>query len=231
MLKFTITYKGEEFTRQIKTSFDDVTNKDLHTIPSEKPRELIKHFSDLTAEEVKRLSANQVNTLVDLLDFIYEEPTLLPIEKEIDVAREAWSKIEQAKARLKDFKIYKHSFEIAEIYFGEEIWSWEMGKIYSQTAQIVNSINLFLNRYKDLYQDKGYTEEELEAGVEALESFGVGAIRHGLASGDITKFEQIEKTDAETVYFTLLYNKAVAMYQEELSKIKQRSNVNSQPNS
>lgn len=181
----------------------------------------------MTKEEVDSLSASQIVSLMPLLEFINDIPDKLDVKREVKVGSESWKKFEIARQKTKREKQYYIAFDICEVYFGDEIWSWSLSLIYGQCLQILDSMSVFLERYKDLNNDKGYSEDEIDAGVEELETFGVGAIRHGLANGDITKFEAIENMDAETVYFTLLYNKAVANYNERYKEVLDRQkNVN-----
>lgn len=93
-------------------------------------------------------------------------------------------------------------------------------------------MSVFLERYKELTEDNEPDADQLEAGIKGLESFGVGAIRYSLAQGDVTKYEQVEQMSAESIYFTLLYEKAKNEYTERLKEIYDRQNgINTRKNS
>jgi len=217
-----VNFKVQGESRQILSLWEDVSVAKLHTFP-DAPRDQIKHFSNLTDQEVKALNSDQVLAFMSILEFMEDEPKGAKVKKDINVAGESWGKIERAKMALQSRNKWSYCVELCVIYFGDKALTWSIGLIYGQSINILNSLSVFLERYKDLNDNKGYSEQEIDAGVKDLESFGVGAVRYSLASGDLTKYADIEDKDAETVYFHLLYSKAVAMYQERLSEIKKLS--------
>ena len=44
-----------------------------------------------------------------------------------------------------------------------------------------------------------------------------------LANGDVTKYESILDTPAETIFFTLLFEKDKAEFEKKLTEIRQRN--------
>ncbi|GEM_PF-2610109 len=210
--------------RQIASTWADVSVAKMHTSPNT-PREVIRHFSNITEDECKALTSDQVLALMAILEFLEDEPANIKIKEVVDVAGGSWGKCERTKIAITQRNPWSMSVEVCVIYFGNNALKWSVGQIYGQSKQIINSLSVFLERYKDLNDSKGYTENEINAGVKDLETFGVGAVRYSLANGDLTKYKAIEETDAETVYFTLMYSKAVAMYQERLNEENKMSNT------
>lgn len=81
----------------------------------------------------------------------------------------------------------------------------------------------FYDRFKKLSEYE-HDPEELEAGVEIFDKYGFFSTLHSLADGDITKYELILETEADTVFMTLLYNKDKREYEERLKEIYKAQN-------
>ena len=217
---------------KIPSKHSEITGRQLHSIKEDKPKAIIKAITDVPHEIVDQLSHQAVMQLYGILEFIYEMPNDAKIKEMIKVSSEAWLKIELAKQALETKNEPYIVAEVSRIYFGEEALDWDVSFLYGQTAQIIDSIGVFLERYRELYEDNEPDPDQLEAGIKGLESFGVGAIRYILAQGDVTKYEKIEQMSAESIYFTLLYEKAKNEYTDRLKEIYERQNgINSRKNS
>lgn len=209
----------------IATCYEDINAKQLHSIENEKPKSIIKA---LTSIDVDKIDSKSIIALYQILNFVESEPIMKRYKKDINVASESWLKLELTKQALATQNRFFYVVEVSRIYFGDEVFDWSLHVIYAQTTQILHSFNLFLERYKELNERDEYDDDQLEAGVKGLETFGAGAIRYSLAKGDVTKYEAIENMSAEAVYFTLLYERAVSMYQEKYDQIKSRQRNASQ---
>jgi len=218
----TIKINGSDY--KIPTSFEDVTPKQLHELPDTKPKTLISELTDISHELIEKMTSEQVVQLDTLLSFVHEQPNELLIKEEVSVGKKEWIHLEMTKQALETKNEPFIAVEVARRYFGEEVFDWSPALVYGQTAQILHSLSLFLERYKELNDSDPYDDDQLEAGVKGLESFGVGAIRYALAKGDVTKYEEVEKMSAEAVYFTLLYEKAQSEYSSRLKEIYDRQN-------
>ena len=217
---------------KIPSKHSEITGRQLHSIKEDKPKAIIKALTDVPHEIIDQLSHQAVMQLYGILEFIYEMPNDAKIKEVIKVSSEAWLKIELAKQALETKNEPYIVAEVSRIYFGEEALDWDVSFLYGQTAQIIDSIGVFLERYRELYEDNEPDPDQLEAGIKGLESFGVGAIRYSLAQGDVTKYEKIEQMSAESIYFTLLYEKAKNEYTDRLKEIYERQNgINSRKNS
>ena len=227
-----IKIKIADIDYQVMNEWKDLTPSILHCIKSMKPIDLIPILSDIPKNVIERLSDQSLLSIYQIVSFIEESPPGLTINKPIDVASESWKNLELAKEALKTQSPPFLAVEISGIYFGEDVLNWPINLVYGQTYQILESLNVFLNRYKDLSDSEPYDDDQLEAGVKGLETFGVGAIRYSLAKGDPTKYDKIESMKAEDVYFTLLYEKGVNEYQKRLKGIYDRQNgISSRKNS
>lgn len=219
-------------TYSIPSKATEVTAKQLHSIRSDKPKEVIKALTDVPLDILNRLQSEAVLSLYDLLSFIYEPPHNPKLKEEINVGSEAWLKLELARQAMQINVEPYIIVEVSRIYFGDQVFDWPFNYLYGQTSQIIQSMSVFLERYKELTEDNEPDADQLEAGIKGLESFGVGAIRYSLAQGDVTKYEQVEQMSAESIYFTLLYEKAKNEYTERLKEIYDRQNgINTRKNS
>ncbi len=207
----------------IASSWNDVDAHKLLKLKDNKPITYLDVLSDIPIEVIQNMNTKHILSLYQLCQFVDVPPHETNIEKEINVGENSWKQFENARDAIKTSSIPYMTAQLSGIYFGEEIYKWDMGKLYGQSLQIYQSIALFLERYKEL-NDSDYNDDQLEAGVKGLETFGVGAVRYSLAKGDATKYKQIEELSAEQVYFTLLYEKALSEYQERLKKIYDRQN-------
>lgn len=224
-----IEISGREY--KIPSKHSEINGRQLHSIREDKPRAIIKALTGIPHDVVDKLSNQSVMQIYGILEFIYEMPNDAIIKKEVKVSAEAWLKIELAKQALETKNEPYIIAEVSRIYFGDKALDWDIRFLYGQTAQIIYSIGVFLERYRELYEDNEPDDDQLEAGIKGLESFGVGAIRYSLAQGDVTKYEQIEQMSAESIYFTLLYEKAKNEYTDRLKEIYERQNgINSRTN-
>ena len=220
MIKVKVS--GKSYT--IKNSWKDLDAKTLHGIRSLKPVDLICSLSDIPITLLEQLNDANLLALYGLVDFVTETPPFYETKKDIDVSAESWKKLEATKEAVKTNIAPYIAVQVAGIYFEDEVYKWPLSLVYGQTYQILESLNVFLARYSELNDGDPYDDDQLEAGVKGLETFGVGALRYSLAKGDVTKYEKIEAMNAEDVYFTLLYEKAQNEYQKRLKIIYDRQN-------
>lgn len=229
MIKVKIANK----TYKVKNQWKDLTPSVLHSITSKIPIDVVRSMSNIPSEILDQLDANSILSLYQLCSFVLEDYTLpIKIVKPINVGEETFKKVELAKQSLQRGINPYTAVSLCGIYFGEKVYKWRLSAIYGQAYQILNSLSVFLERYKELSEGNEYTDDELEAGVQGFETFGVGAVVISLANGVPSEEKFIEESKAEWIYFKLLYNKGVAKYQKELKRIYDRQNgINSRNNS
>lgn len=208
---------------KVPTNFDDVNAKQLHGLTDLKPKTLIENLTEIPSNLVDLMTADQVIQVSDLLSFVESQPVMAQIKEEINVGSESWRKLELTKQVLSKPEPYI-AVEVSRLYFGDQVFEWSAELLYGQTAQILQSLSVFLERFKELNEQDEYDPDDLEAGIKGLESFGVGAIRYSLAKGDVTKYDAIEQMDAESIYFTLLYEKAKGEFLRRKEIIIKRQN-------
>jgi hypothetical protein len=206
----------------IPNKFEDVTPKQLHSLTDLKPKTLIHKLTDIPEKSIDSLTSSQIMSLYLLLSFVEEAPAIVRVKEQIDVGQEAWRKFELVKQNIVGKTQPYIAVEVSRIYFGDQVFEWSIPLLYGQSEQILSSFAVFLERYKELNQGDGYDDDQLEAGVKGLETFGVAGIRYSLAKGDVTKYEQIENMKAEDIYITLFYEKAQKEYSDRYGEILER---------
>lgn len=215
----------------IKTSFNEVTVADLLKIVRHTPREVLAALSDIPPDKLSGLSSEDVLALYELVAFVEDlgevalclRPDVeLP---EVDVAGATFEKLELAKKRTLEIKQpYRLFIELVKIYFGEGLLAGPAVPCLALGAWIYQDLNLFFERFKDLGAEPP-TEEEEEAGIEALHSFGPYGIAENLAAKYGAKPFEVFQWSAEEVYLELTYQLAKNRYQDNLREIEKRKNV------
>jgi hypothetical protein len=229
MIKIKIANK----TYKVRNQWKDLTPSVLHSITSKVPFDVVRSMSDIPTDLLDQLDANSILSLYELCAFVLEDYTLpIKVVKQINVGEETFKKVELAKQAIQRGVNPYTAVSLCGVYFGEVVYKWRLSSIYGQTYQILNSLSVFLERYKELSEGNEYNDDELEAGVQGFETFGVGAVIIGLANGVPSEEKFIEESKAEWVYFKLLFAKAQSKYQKELKRIYDRQNgINTRNNS
>lgn len=215
----------------IKTSFKELTVADLRRIKNHSPREVILALSDIPQEKLFKLNTEQILSLYELVAFIEDidealeyVPADLSIP-EIDTGSESFEKCELAKMKAQSIKHYYLLLpEIVRIYLGEDHLQGSAIECLAKGAVILENLNSFLERFKDLGGEDP-TEEQQEAGIEALHSFGTYGIVEGIAQRYHCKPYDVYQWSAEEVYMDMLYQQAKGRYQENLREIENRKTV------
>lgn len=215
----------------IKRCFNDVTVEDLLKIEKHTPRQVLTALSSLTEEDVAKLSSEEVLALyevVSYIDDVAEIAARVPLDFEappIDVAASTFEKAELAKMKLSQIKQpYKLFLELVRIYLGAEALTGPAVPALATGALILQDLTTFFERFKDLTAEAP-TEEELEAGVEALHSFGPYGIVESIAAKYHVRPYDVFQWTAEEVYLELTYQMTKARYQENLREIERRKSA------
>lgn len=218
----------------IKSSFDECTLSEIESITNQLT--LITTLTDITQDEFDRMEQASRDAIIELLGF-YNDYESMPIPdpfKQMDAAEETYEKIEEAKQVLEYKKELKTFIKLARIYMPIQwIESNSVLNVISQGLQIYQSIELFLERHKEL-NDRNPDESEddyEEAGVEAIHSYGVFGIIYSICDGKPWLYNQLLKCSAEEVYMTMRYSKDKATFDRNLFKIKSRKSGNLSGNS
>jgi hypothetical protein len=212
----------------IKTSFKDLTAEDLRLITDDTPRGLIAALSNLTAEEVANLTATEVLALYELVSFVEdlsEAGAALPPGADlpdVDVASDTFEKAELAKLKIGTLKKpYRLFPELVRIYYGEELLTGPASTCLALGALIYQDLAALVERFKDLAGEPP-TDEEEEAGVAALHTFGPYGLAESIAAKYHLRPYDVFKWSAEEVYLELTYQLAKSRYQDNLREIERR---------
>jgi hypothetical protein len=215
----------------IKNSFKTVTAEDLLRIRLHTPREVVSALSGLTPKEAQAITPEVVLALYELysfLDDVSEAALHVPPDWQppnVDVAAESFEKIELAKRSLSSgLAPYRLFLDLVKIYFGADYVTGPAAPLIALGALIHQDLNQFFERFKDLAGEPP-TEEEQEAGIEALHSFGPYGIAENIAAKYGCKPYEVFKWGAEEVYLELTYQLAKNRFQENLREIERRKSA------
>ena len=201
---------------------------ELMAIQDTSPRGLLQALSDDKQDIFYDLTPDEIAVLYPIVSFLDDPQEALAYLShdfqipEIDIASESFDKIELArKIGVKQKKAFKILPELARVYFGNE--DRPASEAMALGAVVLEQMQSFFERFKDLQADKP-SEEEIEAGIEALHSFGPYGIAEGIAAKYGCRPLDVFAWSAEEVYMNLLYNQAKNRYQENLRNIENRKN-------
>jgi hypothetical protein len=214
----------------MKGSYKDLTVEDLKAIKGDAPRDLIAALCGVPRGLIDRIGTADVLALYEIAQFV-EDPAeiaaaLRPGDylPEPDIANAAWQKVELARLRASTHKSRARLLpELVRIFYGPELLTGPAAPCMALGAMILNGLVLFLERFKDLGGEKP-TDEQLEAGVESLHSFGPYAIADQLGEKYGVRPYEIFDWAAEEVYMSLLFDQAKSKYQQNFSDIERRKN-------
>ncbi len=212
----------------IKISFKQITVADLLAIEQESPRGIVAALSSLTPRQAARLTETEVLALYEIVSFIddpLEIALALPPDwqpPEIDVTTDSFEKAELAKIKMGQFKAsYRLLPALAGVYLGEPDLTGPAAPLLAAGAIVLDQLASMFERFKDL-QGEGPTDEQKEAGIEALHTFGPYAIAEGIADKYKVRPYDVFQWSAEEVYLELTYQLAKSRYQENLREIERR---------
>lgn len=222
--------KSRSAANFIKRCFKDVTVKDLLKIKAGTPRALLEALSNFSPAEVAALTSEEVLALYELISFIDDPAEIalaLPPDfdpPEVDVASEAFEKAELAKLKISRIKEPCRLLpELVRIYLGEAHLTGPAAPCLATGALILQGLIEFFERFKDLKSEPP-TEDQEEAGIDALHTFGPYGIVESIAAKYHVRPYDVFKWSAEEVYLELTYQLAKSRYQENLREIENRKN-------
>jgi len=220
--------KSRRAANFIKTCFKQVAVDDLLKIDKHTPRQVVAALSSLTAAEVAALSSEEVLVLYEIVSFIddlNEVAAALPpnfAPPPVDVASASFEKAERAKIKASENKApYQLFLDLVLIYYGPDYLTGPAAPALALGALVYEDLVSLLDRFKDLAGEKP-TDEELEAGIEALHTFGPYGIAESVAAKYSIRPYEVFDWSAEEVYLELTYQLAKSRYQENLRNIEKR---------
>jgi hypothetical protein len=214
----------------IKTCFKTVTVEDLLRIKAGTPRAILAALSSLTPEELRKLKSEEVLALYELVSYIDDPAEIalaLPPDyapPAFDVASASFEKAELAKIKIGQLKEpYRLLPELVRIYLGADYMTGPAAVCLATGALILQDLTELFERFKDLGGEKP-TEEQEEAGIAALHTFGPYGIVESIAAKYHVRPYDVFQWSAEEVYLELTYQLAKSRYQENLREIENRKN-------
>lgn len=214
----------------IKTSFRSVTVEDLLKIKTGTPRDVLAALSSLTPEEVAALTTEEVLALYELVSYVDDPAEIalaLPPDyapPAIDVASASFEKAELAKLKISQIKTPLRLLpELVRIYLGADCLTGPAAVCLATGALILQDLTELFERFKDLAGEKP-TEDQEEAGIAALHTFGPYGIVESISAKYHVRPYDVFKWTAEEVYLELTYQLAKSRYQENLRDIENRKN-------
>lgn len=231
-----VTLRSQQGKNFIKTSFSELTGFDLQRIKDSTPKSLVLALSDFSEVQVNQMDSTSLIALYELVSFvtniedaIYSAPLTIQLP-DIDVASNTYQKAELAKIKaISISENYRLFPELARIYFGEEYLQNSAILCLIVGGLIWKDLDQLFERFKDLAGEKP-SEEQLEAGIDSLHTFGTYGVVEALASRYNCRPYDVYEWSAEEVYLELTYQQAKNRYTENLRGIEDRKNKGAKRN-
>lgn len=237
--------RSKKIDYEIATSYHDLTWKQWLDIKGSKDtNRLISILTTIPENDIKYLSQKTVNLLESLLSFINKEIQLEGLEsvKELDGIKIVDIKECQYGQKVLFHELMKESPELFEVipkiimiyhqpfYDNIDFNSDRMELLEDK----VNNLNMFevysvgvqyINQLKEVIKDEVETltvkptPEQIRAGIDMFNEYGVMNTIKALANGNILNYEAVLKMEYSTVYLHLKMNNTDAIFKENYAKV------------
>jgi hypothetical protein len=205
----------------IPTTTKDLTVAKYLISKSKKATESIELLTGINSTIITKLDDNSIDFILNSISWIYSDEQEIqcrhmPYQK--DVEDIAWGKFEAARQvilsndPLSPVKVY-------EIYTGYDCSNRKLYDYFHPITTLLEKIHNFAKRHELPTVD--YEDDEIEAGVEAINGFGVFNTIDMLANGDILKYDKITEQSAGVVMTKLKHSYMMNKYKQKLHDIKQ----------
>jgi hypothetical protein len=188
-------------------------------INTESPKECIHVLGNIPLEIVNQLSESQLFSLYKIVNFIEDEESIEELIDEsiecIDISLLPWEDFEKARGYA-GMQLYKSLYHICKTYYPYENKSV---RLFSLGYNILKQIEVFLSHYEDMFKEEP-DSDEISAGVENLNAFGMWATAYNLAGRDVLKIDQVLKMPVIEIYTALYYSYRERKYMNSLMNIK-----------
>jgi hypothetical protein len=213
----------------IPTSWNDVSYKQWVSIQEEKDElKLLSILTNIPVELLANFSNGQINKLALAIQFVQTQPKLEEIKTDIDIRKYTYGQkilLQQLIEKNKD-NIMPIIGSIVSLYSSNEYnenyqqldVDGSLIEVYGKALNIINQLTQILEREKENLEVKP-TIEQVQAGVDMFDKFGVMNTVKALALGNILNYEKILKLDYNTVYLHLLMSKTEHDFQENYRAI------------
>lgn len=178
-------------------------------------REELTVLSDIPEDIIKKAMDLQLFPLQTLISFIYDVEEWPGIEA-VNIEQESYEKLELAKQRIQTGKTYNKILKAAITYYPEEK---NAVRLLSLGVSIVNQIGIFLEKYTEMTASE-HTNDEILAGVDTLEAFGMWGTAYVLAGKDVLKLRGVLDMKAIVIYEALRYNFRESKFTKRLFELR-----------
>lgn len=223
MVKITI---GEK-TYKLPSKWEEI---DLPTlIDCSTPKEQIQVLGNIPPKIINQLTDDQLLNLYRLIEFITDEESLMGVLLDIPCKEtyhgeegpmidfSSWEKLDKARKVIEP-QYYKTFYNLAKIYFPDEKGTIN---ILSLGYRLLDQLHTFLANYQEMFDDH-YKQDEIDAGVEELEVFGIFSTADRLSGGDLLKMDLVLNMPASVIYTKLYLDYKLNKYTERLMQLRQK---------
>lgn len=211
-----VKVKINDIYYKIPTSWKEV---DISLIINcDSPKTELSLLSGIPEDLLNRIPGNYLFSLYQLIEFVNDPESIIEILEEVDcvnIEMLPYEKFEQAKAGI-DEKLYKTLYNLSMVYYPEEKNSVRQ---MSLGFKILNQITVFLSHYEEMFKDEP-ENDEIAAGIDRVQAFGVWGTVYNLAGRDLLKMESVLQLPAINVYTALFYSYRERKFMEAYQKIK-----------
>lgn len=207
-----VTVKVNGIDCQVCTQWSDVDP--IRVMVAETFKEELEVLTTIPKDILEKTEDIQLFPFKTLISFLEDEE--VPELQALDVADSSYKNLSEAITRMRTGKPWRRALKAANVYYPHEK---NPVRLLSLGISIINQITLFLENYTEMLESQP-TAEEVNAGIEELNSFGYFGTALTLAGGDPLKVDAILNEKAIRIYEILRYNFRKAKYMEELHKIK-----------
>ena len=207
----------------IKTSWSELTYADYLHIISVSELEAVAYLSSINVEDILRLDKESQDALTSCLAFMQELP-----EKEYDcknIREETFGQKILLQNSLEDkeklpaiaLAIYEYDYENLEESL-LEVLKLSFTEVYCKGLNYLEQFKLIAEA-EAIHLKSTPTSEQLRAGLNMFDEFGIMNTVDSLASGNILNYDKVLKIDYNTVFIKLKMLKFASQYKENYAKI------------
>jgi len=211
-----------------KTSFAEYTiNEYMELMESfhELPMiQKISKCSNIPVDVLNTLSVADFTSICEQLRFIDNEEMLNVLSEPYngkDVGLESYRKMEKCKALIGQSSFVRALPLIADMYSKRYIDGKPLIEVWGVVSFYNNSVTTFFEKFSRLSQHE-YEDEELEAGIEALEVYKHYPIVFRIAAERSMSNDEVLELPAVEIYMQMMFEFDRSKFQTEYEKVIQQ---------
>ncbi|MGB0918707.1 MAG: hypothetical protein ACPGU4_14025 [Flavobacteriales bacterium] len=237
--QITIIINGAEETFTVPTSLQDVnwsTYVSALSVEDSEVKGTLSALTDIPIEVVESMNESDLEYILTLCSFFWnEEPEVLEIPEQhakITIDQGTWQQLVDAEQELKRvgdaelpqiaaaqkvISIYTTIDDSEILSDGVNISTLPVPEALGYWVFFLNQFMAWQKRWSDLYNSTP-DENEVAADISRIQQFGWFGTIHALAKGDVLKYDELLKKEANVIYTTLLYEKELQEFVERKRK-------------